>query len=98
MTEGRILLCAFSFCARDVFLFAKLTSVRTLSTLLDGLPLLISPDLNFAMFFSNVTLEEFVLRSLHAKVIYSICGIFEQRLVYKSLPVMPYKDLLLTSG
>ena len=72
MTEGRILLCAFSFCARAVFLFAKLTSVRTLSTLMGGLALLISPDLNFAVFSSNVTLEEFVLRSLSYSFFYKI--------------------------
>ena len=71
MTEGRILLCAFSFCARAVFLFEKLTSVRTF-ILLGGLLLLISPDLKFAMFSSNVTLEEFALRSLSYSFFYKI--------------------------
>ena len=72
MTEGRILLCAFSFCARAVFLFEKLTSVRMLFILLGGLLLLISPDLKFAMFCSNVTLEEFALRSLSYSFFYKI--------------------------
>ena len=91
VTKGRLFLCAFCFCARAVFLFAKLISERRLSTLLGGQPLLIWHDLTFAMFSSSVTPEEFVVRRLGA----SLLTILEMYLLASSIVDCMLGDYLL---
>ena len=66
VTKGKIRWFVFGFCWRASFLSLKFTSERVVLIRSSGQPLCSRCALKFVIFSSNISLEEFVLRSRRA--------------------------------